>query len=182
MQVSLRELLTIVAFVAIGTASLKVGGLLATGFIGLAILLSMMMAITAFVDWGPRRKFAIGFAVCMLMYVLIVYASSVRPQPYSMPTSRWLNAWYEAVVQRKWVDQYSGRELPNFDPEEHSLEGVTFESEHPERRTFMVVGHLLWAIGLGYGGGKFSQYTDARRRRDAEHSSGQGDDSAEKDK
>jgi hypothetical protein len=167
-QVSLRELLLIVALVSVGLASLKVGGLLATCFVIASLLLFMAAAITAIVDRGLRQKFAIGMVVAAVVYALVVFGAAASRPPVALPMSQWLSTWYEAIAERTWVDSFSGKELPGFDPARHGLNGVHLESEHPDPATFRLVGHILWAFALGYAGGKFAQHTYAHRGRDSE--------------
>lgn len=175
-QVSLRELLTIVAFVAIGTASLKVAGLLSSIFVGLALLLCMAMAVTAVVDRGPRQAFAIGFVLCALVYGTLVVASrssEFQPQSGKLPTSQLLAPLYEMVVNRTWIDGMSGRELPNYQPDGRdgvvaaNQLGIRLSTELPEREMFMTIGHILWGLIFSYAGGKFGQFTFARRVRES---------------
>jgi hypothetical protein len=167
-QVSLRELLLIVALVSVGLASLKVGGLLATCFVIASLLLFMAATITAIVDRGLRQKFAIGMVVAAGVYALVILGAAASRPPVTLPMSQWLSTWYEAIAERAWVDSFSGKELPGFDPDRHGLNGVRLESEHPDRATFRLVGHILWAFAFGYAGGKFAQHTYAHRDRDSE--------------
>jgi hypothetical protein len=177
MQVSLREMLTIVAFVAIGTASLKVDGLLSSIFVALALLLCMAMAVMAVVDRGPRQAFAIGFVICALVYGTVVFASRAtefQPHAGRLPTSQLLTPLYEAIVKRTWIDGISGKELPNYQPEGSGDSavvaanrlGISLSAESPGRITFMSVGHILWALVFSYAGGKFGQFTYSRRVRE----------------
>ncbi len=179
MQVSLRELFILVAFVAIGTASLRLAGPLASVFIALALLLCMAMAVAAAVDRGMRQAFATGFVLCTMAYAILLFAThSTELQLHAgrLPTSKLLSPLFEEIVNRTWVDRFSGRELPNYVPtrvdrlpgEMPTAAGVRVESETPDRMTFMIVGHILWASIFGYAGGKFAQFIYARRIADAE--------------
>ena len=58
-QLSLRELLLVVLFVGLGLASLRAGGLVASITVFLAIILTMCMAIVAFVGRQRLQAFAI---------------------------------------------------------------------------------------------------------------------------
>jgi hypothetical protein len=67
---SLRELMLLVAVVALGTAALFLGGWTATAFLLFVLLLVTSLAIVACAGDGKTQVFALGFVVSAITYPL----------------------------------------------------------------------------------------------------------------
>jgi hypothetical protein len=109
-----------------------------------------------------------------------------------LPTTQLLRHVYTAVQGRTWFDSSTGKELVNFDPANPSIPvgpgggfggymggggggfggggiatapatPMAFYRESPTQEDFAPIGHLWWAILLGYLGGRFGQVVYARR-------------------
>lgn len=176
MRITTRELLTLVAFVALAIGSLRIGGALATVTVGTVISFSMAMGIVALVSRNHRQAFAIGFIVPVLAYATIHLASGrdeLNPHDnFALATTQAFRPVYEAFVSSTWVEAGTGKELPDYDPTANpvrhagggmlppGMPSVT-TIETPKRTTFMVVAHSLLASLIGYAGAKFAVYVRA---------------------
>lgn len=191
-RISLRELLAAVALVAFATVSLKYAS---EGWVtivaGLALLAFFAAIIVAVADHGPRQVSAIGFAIVMLVYGLIVmntppaYSPPDRPARTSefdhwegrLPTTRLLRYVHHVFDASRYVDN-TGKEIPNYDPANPiipvNVGGMGFGpsaslDERPPRNQFTSIGHLWWGLLLGYIGGRFAGFVYARRTREPEN-------------
>lgn len=170
-QFTLRELLFAVLFVALGLASLRAGGVLASITIMLAIVLSMGMAIIAFVGRGELQAFAIGFSIPVVAYAATIAAagsSEFDPTEGNLPTSKMLLPLFNTMTQEIWIDDLTGEVIPDFDPAKDTYRGSAgfgsaVRSNYPDRQTFMTVGQVLAAMFFGYTGGKFAVLIYRRR-------------------
>ena len=171
-QWSLRELMILVLFAGLGMASLRMGGVVGSITVFLAIVLCMALGIVAFVGRNEPQAFAIGFLVPVIAYAAIVLAvgsSELDPYDGRLPTTRALGPLYESVVTRTWIDLTTGQEIPNYVPAKNQQAGFfvagfggivggrqVTSREQPDRRTFMLLAHPLIALAFGYVGGKFA--------------------------
>ncbi|HUY91094.1 MAG TPA: hypothetical protein VMV10_20315 [Pirellulales bacterium] len=162
LQVSLRELLFLVLFAAIGLASLRAGGVVASIVVMLAIVATMCFAILAFVGRHSIQAFAIGFLLPVIVYVaaiLVVGKSELDPYAGKLPTSRLLRPMFRLMVKPTWTDMSTGQVVPDYDPDTdpggYGAAPMAF-SESLDRRTFMSLGHVLFAMMFGYAGAKFA--------------------------
>jgi len=191
---SLRELLLLVAFFAVGCAALtfanEIWWMALATITGLACLVA---AVVAVIDRGPRQAFAIGFIICAGLYFGLV-AFPGRPTGYgpgnselnttgvNYPTSRLL--LFEQVVETTWIDPATGQVIPNYQPPNqppnqppatpgfspggaYSPPGSVFGRLQPNPETFMRIGHALWILLFGYVGGRFGRFVYKRRINDA---------------
>jgi len=170
----------LVLFAGLGMASLRIGGVVGSITVFLAIVLCMGLGIVAFVGRNEPQAFAIGFLVPVIAYAAIVLAAGTSElDPYSgrLPTTRALGPVYESVVTRTWFDLTTGQEVPNYDPEKNQQAGVAMAGfrggrtvggrEQPDRRTFMLLAHVLVALAFGYVGGKFAIFVYLRQRQES---------------
>lgn len=182
-SVSLRELLAAVALTGIACVSLQFANdWFWIGLSSAAMLLFMAATVVAFVGRGAVQAFAIGFVLCTTLYCGALLASGrdreMDPHSGSLPTSKLLRPAYEAVVK---VDYY----MPFGDPTKRfatHAEAVAYQSangatavlgfgggngivglETPMRQDFMAVGHVWWAVLIGYVGGRFARVIYLRR-------------------
>ena len=175
---SLRELLLLLAFFAIGCAALRyAGGLWLIGLSSSVLLLFMIAAVLAAVDRGHRQAQAIGFALCMAIYAILFWSTpvpmnvEVNPEldPYTgrLPTSKALFPLFEAIVKRSYHDMMTGKEVAAPTPGP-GFGGAFSVRETPDRGQFMATGHLLWTLLLGYLGSRVALWAYARRLRSQE--------------
>jgi hypothetical protein len=181
---TLRGLFVLVAILAVCCAALKFAGVWASVFFGIALLIVVGIAIVAFVDRGSRQAYAIGFTLAAFSYaatVLVTHTGfgggELSPYSCSLPTTKVLAPAFRLIVHQTWIDSGTGKEVPNYVPPKSggsiltggggSLAGVGgFMNLHefPDQRTFMAVGHVLWALVVGCIGGYFGRLTYARRQ------------------
>ncbi len=179
---TLCGLFVLVAILAVCCAALKFGGVWASVFFGIALLIVLGIAIVAFVDRGSRQAYAIGFTLAAFSYAATVLVTHTgfgggELDPYScnLPTTKLLAPAYTLIVQQTWIDSRTGKEVPNYVPPKSGGGGMfpTFVNLHefPDRRAFMAVGHVLWTLVVGCMGGYFGRLTFARRQMNgASHS------------
>jgi hypothetical protein len=171
-RISLRELLLLVTLVALAIASLKYASELWLAIVaGLAMIAFFVTGIVAVVDRGPRQAFAIGFALTMIAYGLMltsgqntqgprgnVSSKNIEFHPWKgrLPTTRLLR-YAHMVVNEPQQETWGGGGFPM----------RTTMVEHPRREVFMPVGHCWWALLLGYLGGRFALFVYVRRMRES---------------
>jgi hypothetical protein len=149
------------------------------------MLATMAWAIIAFTGIDRLRVFAIGFLVPVIAYAITVWAvgpKEMDPYQGKLPTSRLLGHLFPVLGKQMWVDNTTGKELPDYDPSRDggggfgagglgvggfAVGGVASVGyvESPDRQTFMSVGHVLIAMLLGYGGARFAVAVHRSRRR-----------------
>lgn len=194
LRLSLREMLALMALVALAIASLKFANeaflALVAGVTMLALIATLIVAV---VDRGPRQAFAIGVALTMIAYGLILTTGqstsgsngSVRSRNIEfdqwagrLPTTRLLRYVHKAVQRSEWIDPFTQKVIPNYDPNNPVIPSVVAGSgaggggfagggaslrEIPPRGIFMPIGHCWWALILGYAGGLFGRFVYERR-------------------
>lgn len=119
LQFNLRELLFIVLFTGLGLGSLRVGGMLASAFVCVAVTMCLAIAIIAFVGRDHLKSFAIGFMIPLVAYGAAHFAigeSELDPYRGKLPTTQLLRPMFDSIVTRTWIDTSTGKELPNYDP------------------------------------------------------------------
>jgi hypothetical protein len=137
-RTSLREFLLVVAACAVACAALKLANRWWLFGASAALMLALMTStVTMVLDRGPRQAFACGFALCALIYCLILLAHGpIQAVPGNsspanaeldanrvahLPTTSLLQQIYAAISQPWFVDQFTGRrfriqELPRNTP------------------------------------------------------------------
>ena len=167
-RISLKELLGLMLFVGIMISSMRYGTVLASTAISLALLITMSLAIVAFVAVNEPRAFAVGFLVPVATYaaaILVVGKTEYGRGTPLLATTKLLESTYPFVAQQSWVDALTGQVISNIDPEVISTERGIPLAKHkgtfvhriptPSRSIFLGIGHVLTAMILGYIGGKF---------------------------
>jgi hypothetical protein len=105
-RLSLREVFVLVALVALAIPSLKYASELWLALVAAVSIISLFVAlIVAVVDRGLRQAFAIGFALIMAGYGLIVISSPTREFDQwegRLPTTQLLRYTYSAVDRSEW--------------------------------------------------------------------------------
>ncbi|HEX5105987.1 MAG TPA: hypothetical protein VFV87_19345 [Pirellulaceae bacterium] len=133
----------------------------------------MYIAVVAVIERGERQAAALGFVLWMAVYVSLLF---LQPDTRRFPTEKLLTPVFESVVTRTWVDDRTGAVIPDYDPEKPSR--LVSEKTDPEHRWFMNIGHVLWALLLGYIGSRIATWICARRiaiRTDAQNRTSQAD-------
>jgi ABC-type uncharacterized transport system permease subunit len=131
-RLSLREMLALVALVALAIASLKFANETFLAIVAAVTMLALIAAlIVAVVDRGPRQAFAIGVALTMIAYGLSlitgqrtsgnsgnVYSRNIEFDHSAgrLPTTRLLRYVHTAVERSEWIDSNTGVAIPNYDP------------------------------------------------------------------
>jgi len=195
-RLSLRELLVLVALVALAIVSLKYASESWVAIVAAVTMLAFFVAtIVAAVDRGPRQAFAIGFALTMAGYAMIVMNSTINMHNGGtkkiefdqwegrLPTTRLLRYLHMAVEDNKWIDFQTGKEIPDYDPNNPpasvtatpvkgaGARGLMLGArvsfvESPPSEVFMPIGHCWWGLLLGYLGGLLAAFVYHRRMRD----------------
>lgn len=177
LRLSLRELLVLIALAATAIVSLQFASAgWETVVATIVIVAFALAAIVALVDRHARQAFAIGFAVSMVIYGVVLAGASFNSQGASLefnpdtgklPTTRLLRPVFAAIVKTRWIDFRTGQEVPGYDPQNPGpdMQFVSLD-ERPERSAFMRIGHGWWALVLGYLGGWFGRFVYLRRIRE----------------
>jgi hypothetical protein len=190
---TIRELVLVTGLIAVGCAGLKYANEVWWSVLWLGLLMLLLAAVvTALVGRGELRAAAIGFAVCVLAYAILFRAAPMHPNtgttreldPFdgSLPTTRLLLPVFRIMVKGAYIDQQTGKEVPDYDPTKNPAPGgmgfgggmgggmggfggsTVFYVESPRRENFMAVGHILWALALGYLGSRFAVWVDRSSR------------------
>jgi hypothetical protein len=189
-RLSLRELMVIVACVALAIVSLKYAsdGWLAV-IAGVTMAALFVAIIVAAVDRGPRQAFAIGFALTMSVYWMIVLNGATSTSGFpsrnlefdqwagKLPTTRLLRYVHRVLEHGGYYDSSTGKEISDYDPAKdlnRTTGGGGFAGasggggrvsyrERPPREFFMPIGHCWWGLLLAYCGGHFARYVYGRR-------------------
>jgi hypothetical protein len=177
-RVSLRELLILVAAIALVIVSFQSGSLFWQGLVGLTAMLAMGMAVIAGVlEKGPGRAFAIGAAVMMCGYALLVtvYRSAEATSVEGiLPTTVLLRSIYPVFDNSGWVyaatsDPIPVNANPSINPDgSNSLNGqpVHFQQQ-PVFHSFISIGHSWFLLLFGYLGGRFARFIYLRRSKES---------------
>jgi uncharacterized membrane protein YgcG len=189
LRISLRELLTLVAIVAVGCVALKYANEYWVAVISFIMILAVMAAaIIALVDRGPRQASAIGCLSALAIYAALLYACKPELDPYdgTLPTTRLMRPlfeamstnWYFDLANRKEVNQ---SQLPSGATIHYGggggggifgggvappTTGFSNIGEKPSREHFMPIAHYLWALIFGYVAARFARWVYARRVRE----------------
>lgn len=177
LRVPLWELFLVLGMVAVGCASLKYAGEVWWIVLSSAMLAGFLAAaVVAVVGRGAMQARAIGFVLCVAIYMLLIWSApssnngtaSREYDPYTghLPTTKLLGPLHAALSTQSWIDSATGQPIPNFDP--HS--GIGFNVamvDSLDRGQFMAIGHLLWAFLIGYLGSRLAAWIDARRQQRA---------------
>ncbi len=156
--------------------------------LSVASLTLLVVAIVSAVDRGPRQAFALGFVATMLTYGLFLFIEpQVADQGEfdlwsgHLPTTKLLRYAHLVVQDVHCYDSSTGKELVGFDPANPSIpisdgfsSGGSFgggfgnggapakpramQFVSPAQDAFARIGHLWWALLLGYVGGRIGRF------------------------
>jgi hypothetical protein len=174
-RLSLRELLLLIAMVALAIASMKYAS---TGWrtcvYTITMAIFMWAAVVAVIDRGPRQAFAIGMVILMVIYGVLLISAPRRSAGNNieldlergrLPTSRAVKYLFPPTETVEWVNRRNGQVLPNYDPTNPppGIQTFTQTRRAPDPATLMAVAHCWWALLLGYIGGRFARVVYLRR-------------------
>ncbi|HEV7282948.1 MAG TPA: hypothetical protein VGN57_22270 [Pirellulaceae bacterium] len=192
---SLREVLLITAFLGVSLAALKTGGPLASLVQLLSLILVIGVSVTAIVEGGAAKAFAAGFLIALGAYAVLLYSqgeAEFDPAQGRLFATQAFEPLYDTVKQDRYYNVYNDyfadspetrRELSNYSrvpvgTTDVSYSGMTDDDviiqtqykvyrfdEIPDRKGFMIVAHLLVAMALAYGSGKFAAALQRRKER-----------------
>jgi hypothetical protein len=162
-RMSLRQLLVLVALVALAIVSLKHASVFWRGVVGLVVFVAYVGCIIAAVmERGRRQAFAVGMAITMTIYGGLILCSGLADGmpgnyefvPYNgvLPTTNLLTPLYYSIVDYEDVVENGA---------------IVRQIEHPDSATFMTTGHYWRAVVLGYAGGRFARYLYVRRKEES---------------
>jgi hypothetical protein len=158
LRVSLRELLLLLGFFALACAALKyANGWWEAAISAVALLLFMASVVIALVDRGRRQAVAIGFAVFMGSYGLMGWI-----REGDLPTDLPLAALYRAIATQTYVDVMTQEVVPGNEFSVYS-QNVVGMNVSPDSSAFLRIGHVLWALLLGYVGSRLAAWVYSRR-------------------
>jgi hypothetical protein len=197
LKVSLREFLLLVAFAAFACAALTYSNnAWLAAVASVAMVLFFRALIVAAVERGPSQAFAIGMTLVMAGYGLVLVCSRIVHNGDTLnmelsnlghlPTTQLLGCLDRGISDYRWIDGYTGREDPLFQPPlsvnqidlspdwlrellraGRHLPGVSFHGKHvvkvPNDGEFYRTGHSAWAVVLGFLGGAFARSLYQRR-------------------
>jgi hypothetical protein len=185
-RISLRELLILVAAVALAIVSLKTESTFLRGIIELLAMLALGLAvIAAILDRGRRQAIAIGAAVMMSGYAgLILVHNFADDDP--MPTTSLLISVHGWVAHSGWVDAATredvaidGQSLTLHPNGANMFNGRPVEwVERPPLTDFLATAQCWLLLLLGYIGGHFARFVYIRRCKEMAPSAPQSTPSA----
>lgn len=164
---SLRELLALVAFVAVACAALKFASYIwLTLVASVAFVCFSVAIILAIFQRGPQQAFAIGFAVMGIGYLVLVFyvweqkegSQYVRWYDGALGTTELLELLYGVIAVERPARNVGG------------LSAGPVMIPHPEHQTYLRVGQTLWSLTLAYLGGRFARFVWQRRAEEASRS------------
>ncbi len=173
-QFSLRELLVLTVFAALGLAALKFTGVAGGVLQAVSALVLMGLLIVACVDRGRRQAFAIGFVVPVVVYTIMLSLGGSKEQNFRwsrMFTTKLTGVAFESMVIRTFLNSDTGEILPeenfrNYTPGGFGIGSSVNVHESIDRGEFLLSGHILWGMLFGYLGGKFAVFVYVRRQSD----------------
>jgi hypothetical protein len=170
LRISLRQLLVLVATVAVAIVSLcyaNAGWEAAVYCLTLVVFFAMV--IVAFIDRGSRQTFAIGMAIVMAGYTGVqTYGPKKAFRHFGMPTNSLLIALHQAISEPAHFDARSGARLEGFSPPAGAAPGTaqipnTYVDYVPLTDHLVPIGHMWFSILFGCFGGLFARWVFLRR-------------------
>jgi hypothetical protein len=173
-RLSLRELLLLIAMVALAIVSMKYASpAWRTCVYTITMATFMWAAVIAVIDRGPRQSFAIGMVLLMVIYGVLVLNAPRRQErnleldlDYGrLPTSRAVKYLFPPGETVEWWDRGTLQLLPNYDPKNPppGIQAFRQTRSTPDPPTLMAIAHCWWALLLGYLGGRFARVVYLRR-------------------
>jgi hypothetical protein len=169
-----------VTIVAIGTAGLTFANDTTEVIASTVVMLALLWAVVAAIGYrGRKQTFAIAFLVVAIGYMIAVYSggrstrgrSADEFDPYDgrLPTTWILQKIHFQIRTVEEIPQNSGGGFMGGGGGGFGGGGGPFawNIEHPDRHDFMVVGHALWLLLLGYMAGRAAMFLHAHREFDA---------------
>jgi hypothetical protein len=170
LRVSLRELFFTFGFLAVTCAALKYANQVWWNVLAVSSLLMFVGAVvTATIDRGRRQSLALGFALGAAISGAMIWIAPTTAPPRGMLQRLWetivvdttTETVSEAVPSAK-VDDLFGPPPATYPNNPYGAVSVSIVRS-PEWEPFMKVGHLLWAMAIGFLGGRFAGWINDRR-------------------
>jgi hypothetical protein len=190
-QISLRQLLILVAVIAFAIVSVKYASPIWQGIIGLLVMIAVISAtLIAIFDRGPRQVFAIGFALVAISYWLLVLGGGKidygpgdrRNREFDiwngrLPTTIMLRPLYERTVSTRWFNSHTNQEVSSDVVAKVSAALAANSTgpapplpfrdvQFPSSDAFSLIGHLWWTMLLGFFGGHVARFAYVRRTKE----------------
>jgi hypothetical protein len=192
-RLSLREMLGLVAVVALAIVSLRQASstlLVVVEFAAIIVLATAALAVIF--DRGPRRAFAGGFLLIAIAYGVLVLSGHKGQNGNTLynaelgnwigwedggphlPTSKVLQYAYQLVDHSKYFDPMTEKQIPNVSAKDvvtdgtgQTINGQSFYvEESPSTVTFFTIGQYWWGLLFAYVGGRISRFIFERRTRE----------------
>lgn len=166
---SLRRMLVVFAVVAVGLASLLWANALLLSMWRIVTSGALLVALlTALLDRGRRRQFAVAFFLIGTIYSVTAHLGSpvllkLFDQPaYVFGTAPLLEAAYGQMERQEYNVDGSDR-WSSVRPASGAFAFRSF----PHRGAFMSIGFDMFTLLFGYAGGRFAVLIYERRNREA---------------
>jgi hypothetical protein len=121
MQISLRELMLVVAIAAVGCAGLEYAshGMLPI-VQGMAGILLLVLLVRAVVGRGASQAFAVGFVCCSLFYLVVLTLALTTPilnaSIGTFGTASVLAKLHKVIMSQEWTNSVTGKPDRSFQP------------------------------------------------------------------
>jgi hypothetical protein len=175
-RVSLREILLLIAMIALAIVSMKYASTAwRTSVYTITMAIFMGAAVIAVIDRGSRQAYAIGMFLIMVIYGALIVNGAVgrtqggnremNPESGRLPTTRMVEYLFPITESVQWFDRRTNQLLPNFDPANARPGAAVYvrTTSTPEPANLMPIAHCWWALLLGYIGGRFARVVYLRR-------------------
>ena len=169
LKFSLRQLLLLVAVVATAVVSLYHASALCQALVGLfAMIVVFGAAVAGIFDRGPRRAFAVGLALVMLAYGVLILNGRKTSSSSGTIANQELRG--TGSLPTTVILQHLHQVL--FTVPDSNIPGVAARPARSiELIPFARTGHLWFALIFGYLGGCFARFVYLRRTKEQSHPS-----------
>ena len=175
MQISIRVLLAIVAFIALGTAAVLSGGFSSPLFLATVFIASSAILINSFVATGRTKAMSIGFAIPIALYAGALAFCGDREfvrDSGNFPTTKLFGFVYEFAYDPIYTDIRTGKVVPNYDPSTAPTfggptitGGVAMTDKYPDWSEFMEIAHGIAVLVFGSFGALYAGWLFGRQER-----------------
>jgi hypothetical protein len=159
-RLSLREMLVLVALVALAIVSLRCASALWQGMILCLTLVTFFgMAIVALVGRRQRQAFAIGMAVVMGGYAFLQSREpTLTATNVGLPSTYLLVCLQRAIGEVHYFDAQTTQEVVGYNSATAPPNGPrVYPNTVPMLKYVLPIGHCWWALLLGFIGGCFAR-------------------------
>ncbi|MCC9603719.1 hypothetical protein LOC67_24480 [Stieleria sp. JC731] len=147
-------------FLALGIASLRNGGLIASISVVCNFVFVAGIAVVAFVGADKAKAFSIGFLVPVVLYSsALSFGGEDEFYAYrgDFPSTQAIGFGYRNAVRTVWIDRNTGDVIPDFDRSDPRYRNRSVREEKlPDPKGYMIAGQMFIAVFLGISGGKLA--------------------------